>query len=266
MNILIADDELYLRKELIDTLEEIIPGNDYFEAGNYSGAVKILQDNSFDIAFLDINMPGRNGLELAEKIKDLSPSTKIIFVTAFSDYAVDAFRLFADGYLLKPVIEKDLKALLDHVLKQTEAGTATFTVSKLTVTCFGNFEVFFNNKPLSFSRSLGKEIFAYLIALQGASATRAEILSVLFPESLAADQAAFRFKTSLSSLRKDLANAGFEDVLIHNKNAYAINKELVQCDYYEYLADRQNPRYRYQGEFMKQYSWAEEYIYGLENY
>ena len=265
MKILIADDEFYLRKELTDILEGIIPGSEYMEADDSEQASALLKGNSFDIAFLDINMPGRNGLELAKELRDASPSTKIVFVTAFNDYALDAFKIFADGYLLKPVMKKDLQALLAHILdkayKEDSSGP-----DRLDVRCFGNFEVFYKNKPVNFSRKLGKELFAYLVALGGASASRSQICSDIFPESILDDQIIARFKSSVFALRKDLSGIGFEGAVIHNKNSYAVNTELISCDYYEYLADKENSRFKYLGEFMNQYSWAEEYIYRLENY
>ena len=67
-----------------------------------------LEDNTADLALLDIDMPMMNVIELALRIKEKSPDTAIIFITGYSNYAVAAFRVCASGYLLKPVTKEKL--------------------------------------------------------------------------------------------------------------------------------------------------------------
>ena len=262
MKILIVDDEEYLREDLKDALERVAPGNEYFFASEYNSAMKLIEKSAFDIAFLDIQMPGKNGLALAEIIKKKCPKMNIVMVTAYSEYALDALKLFVSGYILKPVMDKDLKAVLDNLRTPVETGEKP----KLTVKCFGNFEVFADGKPMAFKRQREKEMLAYLICLKGASASRNEICAVIFGDSMTPEKAILNFKTIFSSLRKDLTRHGFEDILIHNSNSYAIDTNLIKCDYYDYLTGTAGGADSYHGEFMNQYSWAEEYIYSLENY
>jgi two-component SAPR family response regulator len=74
------------------------------------------------------------------------------------------------------------------------------------------------------------------------------------------------FRQIFASLKKDLARQGFEDVIIHDsKNAYSVDVALIHCDYYDYITGKTTAGNTYQGEFMNQYSWAEQYIYSLEN-
>ena len=67
-------------------------------------------------------------------------------------------------------------------------------------------------------------------------------------------------------MKKDLSKYGLSDVLIHSRNSYAVNTSLIYCDYYDYLRRKPESKNSYRGEFMSQYSWAEVYIYALENY
>ena len=99
MTILIVDDEEYLRTDLADSLERVSPGNKLLFASDYYSAMEIINKEHIDIAFLDIQMPGKNGLTLAESIKRNDNRTNIVMVTAYSNYAVNAFRLFVSGYL-----------------------------------------------------------------------------------------------------------------------------------------------------------------------
>ena len=262
MRILIVDDVAFLRDELRETMERVSPNNEYCEADNFDSAVKLLKEKHFDIAFLDIQMPGKNGLQIAEKAKQVSPSTKIVMVTAYSEYAVDAFKLFVSGYLLKPVNDKDLKAVLDHLRNPVQS----LSVNRLKVKCFGNFEVFYEGNPCKFKRTKEKELLAYLITLKGASANRNEICANLY-EDAPTERAHTNFRQVFSALKKDLSRIGYENVLVHNSNnAYAVDTSLLDCDYYDYLVGKADNENSYHGEFMKQYSWAEQYIYSLENF
>ena len=89
MNVLIADDEEYARAELQEALERTLPDDkiDFYFAEDHDSALKVIKENHVDIAFLDIQMPGKNGLALAENIKKASPKTNIVMVTAYSQYA-----------------------------------------------------------------------------------------------------------------------------------------------------------------------------------
>ena len=104
MEILIADDEKYIREELKNTIDRIIPGNNYHFARNFDTALEEMKSNEIDIAFLDIRMPGKTGLELARAIKIIKPDINIIIVTAYADYALEALRLYVSGYILMPLI------------------------------------------------------------------------------------------------------------------------------------------------------------------
>ena len=59
---------------------------------------------------------------------------------------------------------------------------------------------------------------------------------------------------------------GFEDILLHNNNAYSINPALLSCDYYDFLTGHEQRNGKYTGQFMSQYSWPERFIWELEHY
>ncbi|MBP5591256.1 response regulator [bacterium] len=262
MKILIVDDEAYLRDELKDSLERISSAkNEYVEADDYNSAVKQLKENSFDIAFLDIHLKGKSGLEIAERAKRVSPKTNLVMVTAYSEYALDAFKLFVSGYLLKPFSDNDLREVMNHLRTPVDLGGAM-----LEVRCFGNFEVFAGGKPMIFKRSKEKELLAYLIGLKGSSASKNEICANIFDEAVTPEKADMNFRQVFASLKKDLKRHGLEDVIVHNNNAYAIDAALVRCDYYDYITGKSTGENVYRGEFMNQYSWAEQYVYALDNF
>ena len=265
MNILIADDELGMRYDLQFAIERVAPSDDniFYFAQNYDTAIEQLKNNKINVAFLDINMPGKSGLELARAIKSLDPDINIIVVTAYREYALDALRLYVSAYLLKPVDDNELREALENL--RTPLSSSPSATKKLTVKCFGNFEVFSGEKSVRFSRQKGKELFAYLVCLKGASATRGEICANLFEDGN--EQKGFEhLKKAVQSLKKDLSKYHLDDVLLHSRNAYSVNTNLIQCDYYDYLDRKPEARELYGGEFLNQYSWAEVYLYYLDNY
>lgn len=117
MLIFAIDDEPKMLRSLHAAIAEALPDatvNDYTGA---TGALKALEDQALkpDVVFMDIEMPGMSGLDLAVRIKDIQPDTRIIFVTAYSEYALDAYKRHVNGYLLKPVdvamVREELNAL-----------------------------------------------------------------------------------------------------------------------------------------------------------
>ena len=265
MNILIADDEMSMRYDLKLAVERVASEDEhvFFFAKNYDTALEQIKNQKIDIAFLDINMPGKTGLELAKAVKEYDPDINIIMVTAYREYALDALRLYVSAYLLKPVDDNELREALNHLRKPI--GAAQTSTRTLNVKCFGNFEVYVGDKAVRFSRQKGKELLAYLVCLKGASATRGEICASLFEDSVDKNSVE-HLKKAVQSLRKDLSEYQLEDVLEHSRNAYSINTALIQCDYYDYLERKPGAKDLYKGEFINQYSWAEVYIYHLENY
>jgi DNA-binding LytR/AlgR family response regulator len=100
ITVLLADDEALVRRDLAATLREIWPGVEILEAENGLEALDILAARKPQAAFLDIRMPGANGLEVA---RAASGTCHVVFCTAYDEYAVEAFTTRAVDYLLKPV-------------------------------------------------------------------------------------------------------------------------------------------------------------------
>ena len=260
MNILITDDEEEMREDLHEAIERVSPGNTYHFANGYDPAIEVIKSEEIDLAFLDINMPGKSGIEIARTIKKIRPNINIIIVTAYAKYALHALRLFVSGYILKPVMDDELKEVLDNLRNPIPADE-----KPVEAKCFGNFDIFYRGKAISFSRQKEKELLAYLICLNGSSANRAEICANIFEDK--SEQKGYEYmKKIVQGLKRDLDKLGISDLVIHNRNSYAVNTQMIECDYYHYLNSEDDYLDAYHGEFMNQYSWAEIYIYELENY
>lgn len=118
----IVDDERLARKELSSMLlehEEIIIAG---EADDASSAIKLIEEQNPDVVFLDIQMPGESGFDLLNKI---DKEFKVIFVTAYDEFAIKAFEINALDYLLKPINPERLKVSIER-LEQNNMENSEF--------------------------------------------------------------------------------------------------------------------------------------------
>ena len=124
---IVAEDEPLLRQALVDALAQAWPGLAIVaECEDGASALEAIAEHQPDVAFLDIRMPGLTGLDVAAAALDASPRTRIVFATAYDQYAVDAFERGAVDYLLKPVEGERLAATVQRLQArmQADAGEA----------------------------------------------------------------------------------------------------------------------------------------------
>ena len=119
----IAEDEALLREALVTLLADAWPNLQIVaECEDGAAALEAIVAHQPEIAFLDIRMPGLTGLEVAAAIGEASPSTQIVFVTAYDQYAIDAFDKGAVDYLLKPIAPERLAATVQRVQSRLSHG------------------------------------------------------------------------------------------------------------------------------------------------
>ena len=175
---LAVDDEPLALQDLTDALHTAEPEAEVRDFTDPEEALAAVRAGTFrpQIAFLDIQMRGWMGLDLALELKKTIPALEIIFVTAYSQYALESYSLHARGYLMKPVTAEAIEEELRNI------GLTTVPVRKelsLRVQCFGNFEVFYEGKPLEFARAKSKELFAYLVFRRGSACSIRDCAAIL---------------------------------------------------------------------------------------
>lgn len=257
MNILTVDDEPSALHLLTKNVRELLPEATVADFQNPEQALEWAKTHSCDIAFLDIELGSMNGIELGKRLKERNPKTNLIFVTGYLEYAVSAYALRASGYLAKPASREAIRIELENLRYPMPKPQ---TQNRINVHCFGNFEVFFDGKPLDFKRSKTKELFAFLIDRKGARVTSGEICARLWEDDSSDKQQKDYLRHLVMDLSRTLEEIGESDILIRSHNGYTINPNRVACDYYDYLNNVPYAVRAYQGEYMQQYSWAEERI------
>ena len=253
MKIIVADDEILQLNKLERSVGKVIPEA---EISAFSEPLKLMEwidsgeSRDADVAFLDIEMGAVSGIKIAKALQSVNPQINIVFVTGFLKYAPDAFDLRASGYVQKPATEQKIRAELENLRYSMPKPPSE---RKICANCFGYFDVTLNGEPLRFRREKTKELFAFLIDKRGATCTPREICAALWEE-----EKPDYLRQLTKDLRETLKDVGAQDIFVSRFKEYHIVPELIECDYFDYLADKPYAVKAFHGEYMMQYSWAEK--------
>ncbi|MEG1981770.1 MAG: response regulator [Clostridia bacterium] len=261
MKILAADDEVLALEMLTQALTEACPDAEIFSFNKLSKLLVFATENPCDVAFIDIQMPGMTGLELAKKLKSMWSRINIIFVTGFDEFTGEALALHVSGYIMKPVTVAKIKMELAN-LRHPIATKCSILLKAKTL---GNFDVFTPNGELvHFERTKAKEVLAYLVYRRGASCTIKEIAAALFEDEEYDKKQQNYLQKIISSLLHTLSAVGAEATIVKKYNSLAVDVSLLECDYYQFIEKNSSTINEYSGEFMSQYPWAEFVVGYLE--
>lgn len=253
MNIIAADDENAALHVLCSAIREAVPDAVVFGFHSPTQALQFARQTRCDIAFLDIKMFEMNGIELAKRLKKVNPRINIIFVTGYSEYTGEAISMRASGYLQKPVMAEDVLEEINNLrypVQQPARGIYAQT--------FGNFELFVDGKPVPFPRAKSKELLAYLIDRHGAGVTRKEIAGILFEDREYDRSTQDYLNHIITDMVGALRAVNAERILVKGRNYLAVDTGAFACDLYEYEKGNAQSLNTFKGEYMVQYSWAEE--------
>lgn len=159
MTILAVDDRPKALSALVKAIRSAEPEAEVYGFSGSAEALRFARELCCDAAFLDIDMPEMDGLELAGRLRALYPRINIIFVTGFTEYTGEAISQRASGYVTKPVTPEKIREELDNLRYPVEDRKR----KRVQFRCFGNFEVFLDEKPMCFKHGKTKELLAYLV-------------------------------------------------------------------------------------------------------
>jgi two-component SAPR family response regulator len=151
----------------------------------------------------------------------------VVFVTAYNRYAVEAFRLNALDYLMKPVTAERLRETLDRIIPGQVNGTQAFPVR---IRCFGKFQITAETMEVKFRFKKAEELLTFLIDHQGDFVDRWEICDSLW-EEYDGDRALINFHTTLHNLKKTLFQQGVKIPIEHDGGSYRLIMNELDCDY-----------------------------------
>ncbi|WP_034814529.1 response regulator [Exiguobacterium alkaliphilum] len=197
-------------------------------------ALTFLNNQDVDLVFLDIEMPHMSGVELA---KQLPKTTQVVFTTAHSQYAVEAFELQATHYLLKPITEDQIHALMPRVMKRYESILHSERHRTCTIQCLDHFSVNTQDGDLvKWPTQKTEELFAYLIYHRDKVVNKWLIAETLYPEIDEPQRALHNVYNLVYRLKKTLADYNLSISVQTINNGYSLRlDEACTCDYYAWL-------------------------------
>ena len=261
MNILAVDDEFFALELMKNALEEVASGATVYLCRDVQSAIKVARETKIDVAFLDIHMPEKNGVELAKDLKNINPKVNIVFATGFSEYMKEGIDLRMSGYIFKPVTPEAVKTELENLRNPIEWNRE----KRVKILTFGNFDVFVDGNPLKFERKQSKEILAYLVDKRGTSATYPELAAMLWEDEEYDRAKQKNLQVYIASLVKTLNGVGINDLILKNRQGILVNTKIVDCDYFRFLEGDVRAINSFTGQYMSAYSWAEFTVGYLEN-
>ena len=252
MTAVCVDDEEQVLRYIVSSCRKI-PLLDDVKGFSLAGeALKYISDNSVDLLLLDIDMPDMDGLTFAKRIREFDKTVPIIFITAFSQYALDAYDVHPAGYILKPFDQAKLNNEVEYALAFRESRES----SRIVVQTFGNFEIFVDGQTMNFRRSKAKELLAYLVDRRGAGVSRKEAFSILWEDREYDAPMQKQVDVVIRSLRETLQMHGIGDLFELKNRSLRIRPELLDCDMYRFLSGDEEAMNAYSGEYMSQYTWT----------
>lgn len=253
MRVICVDDEQLILDNFNNRVKDFTKIKSLHLFTDAKEALNWVKENPVDVAFLDIEMSGINGIDLARMLKEIDCDIRIFFVTAYAQYALDAFKVDALGYILKPYSRQDLleafeKATLIKSRKQ----------NKVVIQTIPNFCISVDGRTLHINRAKVEELFALLVDRAETGVTARDAIDCLWPDRLIDEKTMALYRVTFHRLLDWLKEVGIDYIIGNEVRKKYIHMEVVDCDLYHILAGDREIIQNYTGEYLKEYSWAEE--------
>ena len=273
----IVDDEILIL-ELLKNMMAKEPNIDIIgEFTNSRQALESIMELKPDLVFLDIEMPGMNGIELATQILNDMDSVGIVFVTAYDKYAVQAFKLNAIHYILKPPNIEDIRQVVSRVVSDKRTISVDKS-EKVYVNLLGGVSVKSQSgSSLKWATAKTEELFALFMLSGKKEIDKWQIIEKLWPDSQEGKSEQLLYST-VYRLKKTLGENGIDATVKNHLGLYKMNVQNIWCDVYAFEDFYKNfdkagvscETYEkllslYKGELFgtKDYKWCELYKYEL---
>lgn len=260
VKIIIVDDEPLILEELAYLCGNIPDVQVCGTFCNPAEALHYVSRNLVDFAFLDIHMPGITGLELLEKLRGIQKNMQAAFVTAYDQYALDAYRKDACDYVLKPFGQKEV----EHALEKARRMLGENKAAHIEFRTFGRFDLFLNGCAVDFGSRKAKELLALLVARKGGMVDMEFAIEILWEGEPFGEKVKGKFRKAVMHLRNTLKENGLLWLLCQERGRLCLVQREISCDYFRLLNGDVEAARQFQGEFMTEYSWSEPFLPMLE--
>ena len=215
-------------------------------------AAQWAETHMVDVAFLDMEMPGLHGIGLAKRLREINHNIRVVFVTAYSQYAMDAWAVNATGYVLKPYDVSDIVRELQKCVYRPLPSQRIIiqTIPHLTVSVDG--------APLHLARGKTRELLALLVDRGERGITTGEGIAYLWPDRPNDANTQSLFRMTYKRLADALDDVGIGHIIVSRGNRRFLQADQVDCDVYRILSGDVQAAKKYNGLYLEEYSWAEE--------
>lgn len=259
MRTIIVDDERIMLRRFTRLAEGIPDINLVGQFEDAQEALDYAKANPIELAFLDVEMPGMNGIELAKALKKIMPDLLIVFVSAYDEYVRDCNQIGGDYYVVKPYEKETLEMLMDKLRL-----LSTRQKKSLYIETFGRFLIMRGNEPITLTGK-AKEILALVVTRRGREISNEEIYSTIWEGREYSNEKMSVFYNALRRLKNALKDAGIEEMLISTARGQLVNTNMFDCDYYEWQDGNLSTQHKFDGEFLSEYSWGEYILANMIN-
>lgn len=254
MQAIIVDDEPWMIRKFKRLSSSIHDLNIIGQFNTAQEAIDFSANNDVDIAFLDVEMPGMNGVELAAHLRKFRQNILIVLITAHENYLMEANRIGVDYYVIKPYTSEVLKTMMEKLRL-----LAVRQDKEVSIQMFGRFLVKKNDKPIPLTGK-AKEILAYIVMNRGREVSNEEIYATIW-EGRPFDNASMGvYYNALKRLRRTLSQVHLENLLVSTRHGQTVDIKLFDCDYYTWKDNTENNLDVYEGGFLSEYSWGEYFL------
>ena len=217
IRVMLVDDELpalKLAESVLRTFEDVNICGVFTDPDEL---LECLNTTIADLILVDMKMPGIHGLELAGRIQEQKSEIAVVFVTAYDDYAVEAFETEALDYIMKPITAERMQKTLDRVRKRFIGQKQEESPAHFVVKCFGRFSLEKEQSGLiKFRTAKTEELMTFLLHYRGNPVSKEKIMEELWYDR-DAEKAQSMLYTTLYQLRKDLEGFGLTNVIQHSR-------------------------------------------------
>ncbi len=247
---MICDNDTRSNSVLIDEIAQ--KGSyDIKEFDNTESCLKYIKQNIVDLVIVSLCSKNIHYRRIIDFIRNNDTKSVICLVGKNDFQAINVYTRNCDYFIKKPYDETEIGRLLET--SQLLANR----IKRISVHTFGRFEVFVNGNILNFHNAKAKELFALCVDHNGGYVTMDEAIDKLWPDRNYDDRVKRLYRKAVQYIKATLTAHGIANVFENHRGVCCIKPEHLDCDYYEYISSPAKNSLLFNGEYMFDYSWAE---------
>lgn len=214
-----------------------------------------------DLAIIDLDMEKSDGADIGWKLKKKNPDILLIYLTKEQRSLMNLIRLHPVAVMEVPFREGEIRYVVESAYLLSKRKR-----KRIYARTFGHFDVFVDDEPIMFKSHKAKELLALLVDRRGGTVTTDQIIGTLWEER-PNDQYTQNLCSKIGkTLEKELKENNIEHILVSARGIKRVNTSEFRCDFYDLVDGDEKAAEKFFGEYMLEYSWAEERMALLSKY